>query len=285
MLDIRYRRQARLATLNAVSRALARPLDERAALRSVHAELARVLDVTMCFFGRYDAASHSVEVVWQMHDGVELPGGHFPLGSGPTSQAILNCRPVLISSWSSTAPPARLQYATQRSAAPESCIVVPVVFNSEVVGVLSVQSYEPDAYEHEDMVLLQSVADLIAIAHAPVSTSELETIFASMDEALLVLDREGRAVRVNQAARHLLGGIIFGHPVDRPQADKWPLGSESLTRQLSPVVDQLKRGIAPLEPIELEVDTRRVTCSASVLVKDEQPCGAVMSFHQLAARS
>ncbi len=284
MLDTRDRHQARLATLSAIGRALARPLDERAALRGVHAELERALDASMCFFGRYDAASQSVEVTWQTHDGVELPGGHFPLGRGPTSQAILNCRPVLISNWSRKAPPPQVQYATQRTAAPESCIVVPVVFDGQVTGVLSVQSYAPDAYDAEDVALLQSVADLMAIRCEPGRASDLETVFASMGDALVVLDTDGRAVRLNQAARRLLGQVILGYPVDRPQADNWPLGSEALTAQLRPVVDQLRRGIAPSEPIDVYVDAERVSCTASVLVKDDQPCGAVMLFHQLAAQ-
>ena len=78
------RLMARLATLRAVSRALARPLDVPDVLRAVYAELSPALDVTICFFGRYDAPGQVVEVIWQVHNGDELPGGHFPLGDGPT---------------------------------------------------------------------------------------------------------------------------------------------------------------------------------------------------------
>jgi len=69
------RLSARLAALRSVSRALARPLDIVDVLRAVHAELARVLDVTICFFGLYDPPGQTVKVIWQVHDGVELPGG------------------------------------------------------------------------------------------------------------------------------------------------------------------------------------------------------------------
>jgi hypothetical protein len=78
----------RMDTLRNLSRVLAQPLDERGVLRAVHAELSRALDITMCFFGRFDPGSQTVEVIWQMHEGHALPGGQFPLGSGPTSQAI-----------------------------------------------------------------------------------------------------------------------------------------------------------------------------------------------------
>src|SRR5438045_1258075 len=114
MLETSDRLRARLTTSCAVSRALARPLDELSLVRAVHAELARVMDVTICFFGRYDAAGQTVQVVWQFHDGEELPGGHFPLGDGPTSQAIRHAEAQLIRSLSQERRPVQGQSATQR---------------------------------------------------------------------------------------------------------------------------------------------------------------------------
>ena len=300
MSDTTGRLRARLATLRSVSRALARPLDVSGVLNAAHAEMACALDVTICFFGMYDALSQSVEVIWQSHEGVEFAGGHFPLGNGPSSQAIRQRQPQLIRRWSRERPKAQLQYATSRPGMPESAVFVPVVFDGEVVGLFAVQSYAPDAYDDEDVALMQSIADQLAVtivaAHQSAAdhesqerAEEVETIFASMPDALLVLDDQGRLVRINSAAREMLGGdnasVIFGHPVDQPQAGQWPLGNQQLTRQLQPLVDELRRGAAPSEDLQLSLDggaDQTVSCKASVLIKAGAPAGGVMVLRQLA---
>src|SRR5437879_2957989 len=43
--------------------------------RLVHSTASRQMDSTIFFLGLYDGASQTVEVVWQIEDGVELPGG------------------------------------------------------------------------------------------------------------------------------------------------------------------------------------------------------------------
>jgi GAF domain-containing protein len=288
------RLRERLETLRLVSRALARPLAPVGVLRAVHAEMARVLDTTICFFGLFDAASQTVEVIWQVHDGVELPGGHFPLGSGPTSQAIRECRPQLIRRWSTQGPRVQVQYATERAGLPESSIVAPVVVDNHVLGILALQSYQPEKYDQDDLALVQDIADHVAVAMAAVrrrtestmDSADLEPVLASMPDALLVLDDEGRLVRLNQAARRLLstvdGAFIFGQPVDRPQADQWPLGTRALTEQLLPIVDQLKHGDAPTEEVELALaQDHKVGCRASVLLKDGTPAGGLMLLREL----
>jgi len=286
MVHLSHRADARLAALRGVGRALARSLDERGVLGAAHAELARALDVTICFFGRYDAAAGTVSVIWQVHDGVELPGGTFPLGVGPTSQAIREAQPVLIRSWSRSGPAVSLQYATERPALPESSMVAPVPFDSRVIGVLSVQSYQAEAYDEDDVALLEAVAAQIALALAldsPVRSSDLEAIVASMDDAMLVLDTHGRVVRLNRAARSMLciaeGGLILGQRLDQAQADHWPLGTRQISQQLAPVLEELERGGVFARDLELTLDgpsPRTVHCRASVVVKNEVPAGAVM---------
>src|SRR3982750_1368079 len=50
--------------------------------RLLHEAVARHMDATIFFLGLYDPASETVEVVWQIENGEELPGGSFPLGKG-----------------------------------------------------------------------------------------------------------------------------------------------------------------------------------------------------------
>jgi PAS domain-containing protein len=302
VIDGSERLSARLATLRSVSRALARQLEIVDILRAIHAEMGRALDVTICFFGLYDEPGQSVNVIWQVHAGVELPGGQFPLGDGWTSEVIRSRRPHLIRHWSTQGPHVHVQYATDRPGLPESAITVPVMFDEQVIGVLSIQSYRPAAYDEEDLALLQGIADQAAVAmvtcmratgHARAAlrtaASDVEAILASMPDALLVVDQRGRLVRVNQAARTLLcpphGSLILGQPVDQPQAGLWPLGTQALTRQLLPIVDQLRRGQAPRDEVAIALDDgsdHRIGCKASVLLNQGTPAGGVMVLRELA---
>jgi GAF domain-containing protein len=297
VIDRSDRLNTRLSTLRAVSRALARPLEVLEVLRAIYPEMARALDVTICFFGLYDSRARAVDVIWQVHEGSELPGGRFPLGEGPTSQVIRHSQPRLIRHWSDGGPRVQVQYATDRAGLPESGVTVPVIFDDRVIGVLSVQSYRPEAYDEEDLALLQGIADQVAVAIAKSrrvperrrqrSSLDVEAIFASMADALLVVDREGRLVRVNQAARNLLcltnTSLILGQPIDQPQAGQWPLGTQRLTHQLLPIIDQLRHGLAPSEEIPISVDARpesRIGCRASVLMNDGAPAGGVIALRE-----
>jgi PAS domain-containing protein len=147
-------------------------------------------------------------------------------------------------------------------------------------------------------VMLQSIGDeigaLIGAArnHRAYSSSKTsiddESIFASMSDALVVLDDEARVVRINPAARRLLcppgGSVIFGRPVDEPQADQWPLGSESVSRQLRPIVNALRHGSAPAEEVPIVLDGgahRDLRCKASLLINDGSPSRGVMVLREV----
>jgi transcriptional regulator with GAF, ATPase, and Fis domain len=134
----------RLATLARISHALVQPLDIEAAFRTVYAELAGVIDASIFILGIHDEPTQMVHVVSQVYDGVETPGVSFPLGSGFTSQAIRTRQARLIRHWSAEGPPIRVRYASAEGKTPESGLTVPLVAGDQVLGVLLVQSYQPE---------------------------------------------------------------------------------------------------------------------------------------------
>jgi signal transduction histidine kinase len=152
----------------------------------------------------------------------------------------------------------QIQYATGRPGLPESGVTVPLCYAGRVIGVLSVQSYQPEAYDEADLALLMAVAGPAALAIEHLRSarqldaqlqrqvSELEAILGSMAEALLIVDAEGLVVRLNQAARSLLcvddTSIILGQPLDREQWGQWPSGAREVAEALSPVQAALRRG-------------------------------------------
>ncbi len=256
--------------LSGMGEVLGRCLTPDDLYRTIYEETSQLLNTTGFILGLYDESIQTITVVYQVDSGVELPGGSFPLGSGFTSQAIRTRRPRLIRRWSQEGPPVRLQYATDHKGLPESGITVPLILGARVIGVLSVQSYNPESYDATDLLRLQVIAGHAAVAidrlqrsavessQLPKKVSRLETIIASMSEALLIVDSQGRIVRLNRAARKLLcpdngtGGIVLGQPLDREQWGQWPLGPRAVAQALGPLIAAIRHG-ETLRDLEIEI--------------------------------
>lgn len=259
--------------------------------RALYDETARVIDATVFLFALYDEASETVEVVRQIDRGVEHEGGSFPLGKGFTSEVIRTGLPRVIRRWAAEGPSVRLLYGTEAGelVAPQSGLVVPILSADRVLGVLSVQSYRPEAYEDPDVLVLGAIAAQAAITIKRLRATEqlaleherhaleLEAVLASMNDALVIVDARGAIVRLNRAARELLrldsASLVLGQPLERQRVEQWPMTAREITAALVPVIDALRSGtnVAELE-IELHSGERRfLSAVASVLRSAKGP--------------
>jgi signal transduction histidine kinase len=272
--------------------------------RALYYDTARTMDATVFLFAVYDAASETVQVVRQMDRGVEHPGGSFPLGKGFTSEVIRSGAPRLIRRWSSDGPPVRLLYGTEaeKLVVPQSGVVVPIVSGNRVLGVLSTQSYQPEAYDATDLVALGAIAVQAAAAITRIRTTEqraleherralqLEAVLATMTDALLIVDARGALVQLNRAARELLqldsASLVFGQPLEQQRLDRWPETAREIASALLPVVDGLRSGASVAErQVELHCATPRVlSVSASVLRSAAGAQGGVIVFRDITAQ-
>src|SRR2546427_12439978 len=174
-----------------------------------------------------------------MDGGVEHSGGSFPLGKGFTSEVIRTGAPRLVRRWSAEGPPVRLLYGTEAGdlVTPQSGVVVPILSGDRVLGVLSAQSYRPEAYDDADLLSLSAIAaqagitiqrlrvtEQMALEHER-HASELEAVLATMHDALLIVDARGAIVRLNRAARELLcldsASLVFGQPLEEQGPNRW----------------------------------------------------------------
>lgn len=273
--------------------------------RALYYEAARVMDATVFLFAVYDEAAKTVQVVRQMDRGVEHPGGSFPLGSGFTSEVIRGGAPRLIRHWATDGPPVRILYGTEpeKLVAPQSAVVVPILSGNRVLGVLSAQSYQPEAYGATDLIALGAIATQAAVAISRIRTTEqraleherralqLEAILATMTDALLIVDARGSIVQLNRAARELLGldgaSIVLGQPLEQQRLEKWPQTAREIAGVLVPIVDALRAGTSIGErQIELRVGEPRILgVSASVLRSAAgEPQGGVIAFRDITAQ-
>src|SRR5260221_9548216 len=105
----------------------------------------------------------------------------------------------------------RLLYGSEAGepVAPQSGVVVPILSEDRVLGVLSAQSYRPEAYEDADVLSLGAIAAKAGIAVRRLLHDrrglQLEAVLATMSDALLIVDARGAIVQLNRAARELLG--------------------------------------------------------------------------------
>jgi PAS domain S-box-containing protein len=279
--DLRARLEAanRLGALGAEARDLAE------LFRALYDETARVVDATVFLFALYDEASETVEVVRQMDRGEEHEGGSFPLGKGFTSEVIRTGRPKVIRRWSTEGPSVRLLYGTEAGelVTPQSGLVVPILSGVRVLGVISVQSYRPEAYGDPETLSLGAIAAQAAVTIKRLRATEqlaleherhalqLEAVLASMNDALLIVDARGAIVRLNRAARDLLrldtASLVLGQPLERQRVEHWPVAAREITAALVPIIDDLRSGtnVAATE-IELRAGERCVlSVSGSVL--------------------
>jgi len=284
-LRARLEAASRLGALGADARDLAE------LFRALYEETARVVDATVFLFALYDEASETVEVVRQMDRGAEHEGGSFPLGKGFTSEVIRTGEPKLIRRWSTEGPSVRLLYGTEAGelVTPQSGLVVPILSGDRVLGVLSVQSYRPEAYGDRDVLSLAAIAGQAAVTIKRLRATEqlaleherhalqLEAVLASMNDALLIVDARGAIVRLNRSARDLLrletASLVLGQPLERQRVEQWPIAAREITAALVPVIEALRSGTnVTATEIELGAGERRVlSLTGSVLRSGKGP--------------
>jgi len=269
--------------------------------RLLHQAVARQMDATIFFLGLFDPTSETVEIVWQNENGHELPGGSFPLGRGFTSEVLRSGRARLIRRWSREGPHVQVQYATGTPGLPESALAAPLRLGTNVIGVISVESYQRGAYGTQEVRMLQQIADEAAVVIAGLHyserlgiqvrrrVSELEAILANMADALLIIEADGRLVRLNRAARELLSlddsSIVLGQPLDQQQLEQWPPDGRAVAEALQPIAQALKSTQEPQE-VEVEIAGRRtLSFRASPLFDNANAySGGVIVFRDVTGR-
>jgi len=294
--------RARLELASRLGALAIEPNDLGELFRALYAETGRLMDATVFLFALYDEGSQTVEVVRQVDGGVEHEGGSFPLGKGFTSDVIRTAEPRLVKRWSAEGPPVRLLYGTEAGelVRPESAAVVPIVSSDRVLGVISVQSYRPEAYGEADILSLSAIAaqagtaikrlratDQLALEHER-HALQLEAVLASMNDALLIVDARGAIVRLNRAARELLSldsaSLVLGRPLERQRLAQWPKAAQEVAVALVPVIDSLRSGTS-VEGVEIELSSeeRRVlSLSASALSSSKGGLqGGVIVLHDI----
>ncbi|MEX1256521.1 MAG: diguanylate cyclase [Gemmatimonadota bacterium] len=212
----------RYRVLLEIGRALTSALSDDELYTAIHRETSRVIEADGFYVSLYDATNDRATVVFWAEGGesrrarITYPGSE--------SQVIRTGVPAMVSD--RLADGSLLVLGDGGERVTRSAISAPMRARKAVLGVISAQSYRPDAYTHSDLELLAGIADLAAVASQNVihvslldhRRREAENMEEIVRALVSSLDVEEVLSRVAEAALDLLEG---------GEAVVWLLGEET----------------------------------------------------------
>lgn len=162
----RERRHTReLAAVNRVNQAAAAATDPDELIETIFREVQALMTSSVFIFGLCTPAGGEVDIRLNYDQGRRHPRSTRKLGAGITGWVVQNKEAVLITDARKSDHPCLHKRGTHGQPA-ISLATVPINFQGEIVGVMSVQDYKPDTFNSHQLRLLQSFADQVAAAIA-----------------------------------------------------------------------------------------------------------------------
>lgn len=184
-----------------IGRTLAGTLSLEELYAAIHRESSRVLETAGFYLSLYDAERDEATIVYfadrgeQQRVAIAYPGSR--------SEVLRTAQPVLVRSRLDER--SLMHLGAEDSDVTRSAISAPLVHKGRVLGAISAQSYEDNAYDEEDLDLLQGIADLAAVAMENAThVAELERRRREAEQ----IEEIGRALTSSLDAKVVLGKVI-----------------------------------------------------------------------------
>lgn len=192
--DISERQQAqrdlaeqfqRLQVLYELSRALTETWDLRTVAEKTYQQIKRAISADVFYISLYDEQTQSVHPIFSVDESVIQVPEHDATDTGIPLEQATACARVVSSRQSflelRPSPVVGPKYMPYGNVAKPSAslMFVPMFSKERIIGILSVQSYEHDAYTRDGLALVESIASVAAIAAEKVKLHQ-ETIAKSL---------------------------------------------------------------------------------------------------------
>lgn len=214
------RRADSLALLNRLSVTMAATLELETLFDTMYQEIRRVMLTDAFFVAKYYPAQNEVDIAYLYEAGQRLEPIRYTLNEGPTSIAIRTGQPLLYNTDHRNIPGARTTGPQER--ATQSLMIVPIVLHGKVLGALSVQTYEANAYDAELLQLLFTIASQAAVALENANLYEETLRQATTDQMTGLLNRQAFLASLDKA---LEAAYISGSPLSLVMFDSDSLKS------------------------------------------------------------
>lgn len=163
-------RAEQLTTLSEIGRSISKLRELNVVLESVYPLLQRVLQLDAFYIALYNPEDQTISYPIVIDEGKKWSAKSFALKPDkPVTKTILTGEPYLINrsreeiAWrQANLDPQNMLGETSKVSA--SLMIAPLQFGGKVLGVISTQSYELDAYTSDDLELLTGAAIQVAIA-------------------------------------------------------------------------------------------------------------------------
>jgi PAS domain S-box-containing protein len=161
------KRAQRLAIINEIGREISTLNELPTLMENVYRQISKALSTDLFFIGLYDKEKNEITFPIMYDNGRRWEQPPNKVTDGTFSgKTLLTRKPILINRFADTVKEgaSKLVLVGDAARVTQSMMFVPMIFSSEATGVISVQSYAPNAYAEEDLTLLLGIANQVAIA-------------------------------------------------------------------------------------------------------------------------
>jgi len=290
-------RTQRLTLLHRLGKKLNASLDLDELLENIRDEIASALPVEAFYIALFDPRTQLLDYRIRCDRGTSYPPEKHPLGEGLTGWVITNKTPLLIRDLAEESEnlPAALLWGS--GDATRSGLSVPLLRDQAVIGVISVQSYAPNAFDEDDLEFLQIIAGDVTVA---VESTRLSEQTARRARQLALVNEIGREMTrlvdaqtlLRETSRQIverLGYTAAGVYVFRGDSltliaeyshlKGWaPLGVEAVPMGQG-VAGYVAQSLQPLLVPDVTVEDRFVPYEGLVDIRAELAVPVISNFH------
>ena len=151
------RRSRQLAFLNNISKTAISSEDSEQMLAAIVAEIQKTFRFDHIGIGILDYASKDIEIKAEAGITTQVLGRRIPLGAGIVGRVARSGESALVQ----TSGNESLQGVLTQS---RSVLCIPITYGSTLLGVLNVESQHEDAFSPQDVLIMNTLADLLATA-------------------------------------------------------------------------------------------------------------------------
>jgi PAS domain S-box-containing protein len=202
------KRAQRLAILNEIGGEISTLSDLPTLMENVYLQIQKIFPTDLFFIGLYDRQKNEISFPIMYDDGRRWDQPPSPVTDGTFSgKTILTQKPLLINEWTDPnleAEPSPI-IVGDHTKTTQSLMYVPMLFRQESIGVISAQSYRPNAYNEEDVNLLSGVAHQVAIG---IENTRLLEETKQNAQQLSILNEIGQAISALKDLPELLE-VVF----------------------------------------------------------------------------
>lgn len=179
---------------------LARTLSSEELYRAIYMETSRVLETTGFYVALYERDADRATVVFYADRGEERNVEITYRGSD--SDVLRMGKSSIVSDRAENL--SIMTLGEKGTELTRSAISVPLLYEGVVVGALSCQSYQPDAYSRDDLELLQAIADMAVVA---INNSRHVTELIARQREAERIEEIGRAIAGSLDAKEVLRSV------------------------------------------------------------------------------